>query len=127
MISDGLKRFLPFISLIALCALIPLGEYFLLEKNPVFLTPGNLAAIARQTAVITIMAMLMNQATMLKLSEFTYSPIKSRRFTSNKMKISTTGNHTPLPTCEKIKIFHNGALGSRTMPAPTAIKIVYSQ
>src|SRR5262245_33175822 len=57
LISDGLKRFLPFISLIALCALIPLGEYFLLEKNPVFLTPGNLAAIARQTAVITIMAM----------------------------------------------------------------------
>jgi len=57
LISDGLKRFLPFISLIALCALIPLGEYFLLEKNPVFLTLGNLAAIARQTAVITIMAM----------------------------------------------------------------------
>ena len=44
LISDWLKRFLPFISLIALCALIPLGEYFLLEKNPVFLTPGNLAA-----------------------------------------------------------------------------------
>src|SRR5262249_15809459 len=57
LISDGLKRFLPFISLIALWVLIPLGEYFLLEKNPVFLTPGNLAAIARQTAVITIMAM----------------------------------------------------------------------
>src|SRR5262249_52894119 len=57
LISDGLKRFLPFISLIALCALIPLGEYFLLEKEPVFLTLGNLAAIARQTAVITIMAM----------------------------------------------------------------------
>jgi ribose transport system permease protein len=55
--SDWLKRFLPFISLIALCALIPLGEYFYLEKDPVFLTPGNLAAIARQTAVITIMAM----------------------------------------------------------------------
>ncbi len=55
--SDWLKRFLPFISLIALCALIPLGEYFYLDKNPVFLTPGNLAAIARQTAVITIMAM----------------------------------------------------------------------
>src|SRR5262245_18207154 len=57
LVYDGLKRFLPFISLIALCALIPLGEYLLLEKNPVFLTPGNLAAIARQTAVITIMAM----------------------------------------------------------------------
>src|SRR5262249_39560240 len=36
LLSDGLKRFLPFISLIALCALIPLCEYFLLEKNPVF-------------------------------------------------------------------------------------------
>ncbi|MCI0662646.1 MAG: ABC transporter permease [Acidobacteria bacterium] len=56
-VSDGLKRFLPFISLIALCALIPLGEYILLEKSPVFLTLGNIAAIARQTAVITIMAM----------------------------------------------------------------------
>jgi ribose transport system permease protein len=55
--SDWIKRFLPFISLIALCALIPLGEYFYLEKSPVFLTVGNLAAIARQTAVITIMAM----------------------------------------------------------------------
>lgn len=54
---DWLKRFLPFISLIALCALIPICEYFLLDKNPVFLTSNNLAAIARQTAVITIMAM----------------------------------------------------------------------
>jgi ribose transport system permease protein len=57
LISDGLKRFLPFISLIVLCALIPLCEYFVLDKEPVFLTLGNLAAIARQTAVITIMAM----------------------------------------------------------------------
>ncbi|MCG3144583.1 MAG: Ribose import permease protein RbsC [Gammaproteobacteria bacterium] len=55
-ISDGLKRFLPFISLIVLCALIPLGEYFLLDKDPVFFKPTNLAAIVRQTAVITIMA-----------------------------------------------------------------------
>lgn len=55
--SDWLKRFLPFISLIALCVLVPLCEYFLLDKNPVFLTANNLAAIARQTAVITIMAM----------------------------------------------------------------------
>lgn len=55
--SDWLKRFLPFISLIALCALIPLGEYFYLEKTPVFLKPVNLGAIALQTAVITIMAM----------------------------------------------------------------------
>jgi ribose transport system permease protein len=54
---DWLKRFLPFISLIALCALIPVCEYFFLDKNPVFLTSNNLAAIARQTAVITIMAM----------------------------------------------------------------------
>lgn len=55
--SDWLKRFLPFISLIALCVLIPLGEYFLLGQDPKFLTAGNLAAIMRQTAVITIMAM----------------------------------------------------------------------
>src|SRR5262249_17934898 len=54
---DWLKRFLPFISLIGLCVLIPVCEYFLLDKNPVFLTANNLAAIARQTAVITIMAM----------------------------------------------------------------------
>ena len=55
--QDWIKRFLPFISLIALCALIPLCEYFILGNDPKFLTPGNLAAIARQTAVITIMAM----------------------------------------------------------------------
>ncbi|MFN0085164.1 MAG: ABC transporter permease [Blastocatellia bacterium] len=54
---DWIKRFLPFISLILLCALIPACEYFLLDRNPVFLTSNNLAAIARQTAVITIMAM----------------------------------------------------------------------
>jgi ribose transport system permease protein len=55
--SDWLKRFLPFISLLALCVLIPAGEYWLLDKNPVFYSSANLAAIARQTAVITIMAM----------------------------------------------------------------------
>ncbi len=54
---DWVKRFLPFISLIALCVLIPLCEYFILGNDPKFLTAGNLAAIARQTAVITIMAM----------------------------------------------------------------------
>ncbi len=54
---DWIKRFLPFISLIALCALIPLCEYFVLGNDPKFITAGNLAAIARQTAVITIMAM----------------------------------------------------------------------
>jgi len=55
--SEWLKRFLPFISLIVLCALIPLAEYFILDQDPKFITVGNLAAIARQTAVITIMAM----------------------------------------------------------------------
>ena len=55
--SEWLKRFLPFISLIVLCALIPLAEYFVLNQDPKFITAGNLAAIARQTAVITIMAM----------------------------------------------------------------------
>lgn len=55
--SDWLKRFLPFLSLIALCAIIPLAEYFILGHDSKFLTAGNLAAIARQTAVITIMAM----------------------------------------------------------------------
>lgn len=55
--SEWVKRFLPFISLIVLCALIPLAEYFVLGQDPKFLTHGNLAAIARQTAVITIMAM----------------------------------------------------------------------
>ncbi len=54
---EWVKRFLPFISLIVLCALIPLAEYFVLGQDPKFLTHGNLAAIARQTAVITIMAM----------------------------------------------------------------------
>ncbi len=54
---EWVKRFLPFISLIVLCALIPLAEYFVLGQDPKFITAGNLAAIARQTAVITIMAM----------------------------------------------------------------------
>ncbi|PYS47066.1 MAG: ribose ABC transporter permease, partial [Acidobacteria bacterium] len=48
--SDWIKRFLPFVSLIALCVLIAALE-------PKFLSPGNLASVARQTAVITIIAM----------------------------------------------------------------------
>ncbi len=48
--SDLIKRFLPFVSLIALCALIAALE-------PKFLSAGNLAGVARQTAVITIIAM----------------------------------------------------------------------
>src|SRR2546421_5384776 len=48
--SDWIKRFLPFVSLIALGILIAALE-------PKFLSPGNLAGVARQTAVITIMAM----------------------------------------------------------------------
>jgi ribose transport system permease protein len=48
--SDWIKRFLPFVSLIALCVLIAALE-------PRFLSVGNLASVARQTAVITIMAM----------------------------------------------------------------------
>lgn len=55
--QDWIKRLLPFISLIVLSALIPVCEYAILGNEPKFLTPGNLAAIARQTAVITIMAM----------------------------------------------------------------------
>lgn len=48
--SEWIKRFLPFISLIVLCVLIAVVE-------PRFLWAGNLASVARQTAVITIMAM----------------------------------------------------------------------
>lgn len=48
--SDWVKRFLPFASLLALCVLIAALE-------PKFLSTGNLAGVARQTAVITIMAM----------------------------------------------------------------------
>lgn len=48
--SDWVKRFLPFASLLALCAVISVLE-------PKFLSGGNLAGVARQTAVITIMAM----------------------------------------------------------------------
>jgi ribose transport system permease protein len=54
---DWFKKFLPFISLIALCALIPFCEYFILGHDSKFITLNNLAAIMRQTAVITIMAM----------------------------------------------------------------------
>src|SRR5262244_33297 len=48
--SDIIKRFIPFASLVALCILIAALE-------PRFLSGGNLAGVARQTAVITIMAM----------------------------------------------------------------------
>ncbi|HEX6626118.1 MAG TPA: hypothetical protein VF064_20535, partial [Pyrinomonadaceae bacterium] len=48
--SDFVKRFLPFVSLLALCVLIAVLE-------PKFLSAGNLAGVARQTAVITIIAM----------------------------------------------------------------------
>ncbi len=47
--SDWIKRFLPFVSLLALCTLIAVLE-------PKFLSAGNLAGVARQTAVITTMA-----------------------------------------------------------------------
>ncbi|HWW77291.1 MAG TPA: ABC transporter permease [Pyrinomonadaceae bacterium] len=45
-----MKRFLPFASLVALCAVVGVLE-------PKFLSAGNLAGVARQTAVITIIAM----------------------------------------------------------------------
>src|SRR5207253_9149258 len=48
--SDWVKRFLPFASLVALCVVIA-------AVKPVFLSAGNLAGVARQTAVITIIAM----------------------------------------------------------------------
>src|SRR6266404_4956968 len=60
------------------------------------------------------MAMPVTQPTTLNVSVFTYSPIRSRRFTSSNMKITTTGSQKPLPTCEKIRIFHSGACGSST-------------
>src|SRR5215469_14046142 len=80
-----------------------------------------------RTKVNTIMATAVIQATMLNDSVLVCSPIKSLRFTRSRIKITTIGSHTPLPTCEKMKIFHSGAFGSSTMPAPTTIKIVYSQ
>jgi ribose transport system permease protein len=48
--ADIIKRFIPFASLVALCILIAAIE-------PRFLSTGNLASVARQTAVITIIAM----------------------------------------------------------------------
>jgi ribose transport system permease protein len=48
--SDWIKRFLPFVSLVALCIVIAALE-------PRFLSAGNLAGVARQTAVITVIAM----------------------------------------------------------------------
>jgi ribose transport system permease protein len=48
--SDIIKRFIPFASLVALCIVIAAIE-------PRFLSTGNLASVARQTAVITIIAM----------------------------------------------------------------------
>jgi ribose transport system permease protein len=48
--SDWIKRFLPFVSLVLLCVVIAALE-------PRFLSAGNLAGVARQTAVITVIAM----------------------------------------------------------------------
>lgn len=48
--SDWIKRFLPFVSLVALCILIAAFE-------PRFLSAANLAGVARQTAVISVIAM----------------------------------------------------------------------
>jgi ribose transport system permease protein len=47
---DWVKSLLPFLTLFVLCLLIAVLE-------PKFVSPGNLASVARQTAVITIMAM----------------------------------------------------------------------
>ena len=49
-LSELVKRFLPFASLLVLSIVITVLE-------PRFLSPGNLAGVARQTAVITIIAM----------------------------------------------------------------------
>ena len=48
--SDWIKRFLPFVSLVLLCGIVAALE-------PRFLSAGNLAGVARQTAVITVIAM----------------------------------------------------------------------
>jgi ribose transport system permease protein len=48
--SDWIKRFLPFVSLVLLCVVIAALE-------PRFLSAGNLAGVARQTAVIMVIAM----------------------------------------------------------------------
>src|SRR5882757_7656427 len=79
-------------------------------------------AVYDNTSVNTIMAIAVTHAMTLNVRVLTYSPIRSRRLTNNKMKINTTGSQMPFPTCEKIKIFHNGAFGRSTIPAPTAIK-----
>lgn len=47
--SDWIKRLLPFASLVVLCVVVAVLE-------PRFLSAGNLAGVARQTAVITVMA-----------------------------------------------------------------------
>ena len=49
-LTEMVKRFLPFASLLVLCVVIAALE-------PKFLSSGNLAGVARQTAVIMIMAM----------------------------------------------------------------------
>src|SRR5208283_980733 len=79
------------------------------------------------TIVRIIIATAVIHATTLNASVFVCSPIKSFRFTSSRMKITTMGSHTPFPTCENIKIFHSGTFGISTIPAPTTIRIVYNQ
>jgi len=51
-----MQRLWPVASLLALCVLIPAAEWLWLGHESRFLTPANFAAIIRQTAAITIMA-----------------------------------------------------------------------
>ena len=63
--------------------------------------PGLIFAIPD---VVTGIAVVI-QAITLKVRVFTRSPMRSRRFTSKRMNTNTTGSQTPLPTCERMRIF----------------------
>src|SRR5258707_8627994 len=58
--------------------------------------PGNKDVYVK-TSVNAIIAIAVTHATALNVTVFTYSPIKSRRFTNSKMKINTTGSQKPFP------------------------------
>jgi len=57
------------------------------------------------------MAMAVTHATMLNVSVFTYSPIKSRRLTISRMKITTTGSHSTPAPLKSTRMRHPALLG----------------
>jgi ribose transport system permease protein len=80
-----IKRFLPFISLLVLCLIVATIE-------PRFLSPGNLASVARQTTVITIMAMGMTMVMVAGGIDLSVGSLLALAGVSGALVMTTRGN-----------------------------------